>query len=509
MTETKPRAEQIRFNSSKTGEHTLDDYIESAERPGQTIGSLLDQIFDVDGYIKTDLFEFRIKDAGGGNYTLQYRSGSYVDPEANWADISQAVFDQILDAAELAKTQAQTAATTATTQAGISTTQATTSTTQAGIATTQAGIATTQANAAIAAAAGMKRKAPVRAATTAALPSCTYANGSSGVGATLTATANGALPAQDTVTLLVGEGLLVKNQASAQHNGLYVVTQVGSGGTPWILTRQTDSDTWSEIVAAVVTVMEGSAGNADIDYLCTSNSGGTMGTTAITWQAYNATIADGAVSTAAKIANNIITYAKILSTEIATVANITGRIASKFVSAVALFDWAEDRVTRRVYSANISAGATVSITSVFRNGYNYRIEIDNFQLSGSTFVFMHLSSDNGATYITGASDYTFTGSRASSALAVNYQATSAGIYISGDNIDAAGGSITIYLFNPVGTSKKARTRSSLSSSAGGNAYFTETFGLTTNNVAANALRLSLNSGTFLASGTVTVYEEKI
>jgi len=336
MTETKPRAEQIRFNSSKTGEHTLDDYIESAERPSQTIGSLLDQIFDVDGYIKTDLFEFRIKDAGGGNYTLQYRSGSYVDPEANWADISQAVFDQILDAAELAKTQAQTAATTATTQAATATTQAATATTQAGIATTQAGIATTQANAAIAAAAGMKRKAPVRAATTAALPSCTYANGSSGVGATLTATANGALPAQDTVTLLVGEGLLVKNQASAQHNGLYVVTQVGSGGTPWILTRQTDSDTWSEIVAAVVTVMEGSAGNADIDYLCTSNNGGTMGTTAITWQAYNATIADGAVSTTAKIANSIITYAKMASSVFATTADLIALTVDKIATAASI-----------------------------------------------------------------------------------------------------------------------------------------------------------------------------
>jgi len=49
-------------------------------------------------------------------------------------------------------------------------------------------------------ASGFKPKAPVEAATTAALPAATYNNGTGGVGATLTATANGALPAIDGVT---------------------------------------------------------------------------------------------------------------------------------------------------------------------------------------------------------------------------------------------------------------------------------------------------------------------
>ncbi len=248
-----------------------------------------------------------------------------------------------------AKDDAEAAAATATAQAVIATAQASTATTQANTATTQAGIATTQAGTATtkaaeasvsaaqaqAAAAGMKRKNPARAATTAALPSSTYANGTAGVGATLTATANGAFPAQDGVTLLVGEALLVKNESTQAHNGIYTLTNAGSAGTAWVLTRQTDSDTWDEIVAAVLTVTEGST-QADLDYLCTSNAGGTMGTTAITWQAYNTVIADGAVSTAAKILDGIITFAKMAASSLATTADLIALTANKIATAASI-----------------------------------------------------------------------------------------------------------------------------------------------------------------------------
>lgn len=79
------------------------------------------------------------------------------------------------------------------------------------------------------------------AATTAALPASTYDNGALGVGATLTADANGLLPDQDSVTLVATDRLVVKDQADQVQNGVYVVTDVGSGASPWILTRATDS----------------------------------------------------------------------------------------------------------------------------------------------------------------------------------------------------------------------------------------------------------------------------
>jgi len=81
-----------------------------------------------------------------------------------------------------------------------------------------------------------------RLATTAALPANTYNNGSSGVGATLTATANGALSV-DGLAVAVTNRILVKNQVNQAHNGVYTVSQTGSAGAPYILTRATDFDT--------------------------------------------------------------------------------------------------------------------------------------------------------------------------------------------------------------------------------------------------------------------------
>jgi hypothetical protein len=81
-----------------------------------------------------------------------------------------------------------------------------------------------------------------RLATAAALPANTYNNGTSGVGATLTANANAALSV-DGVAVVVGNRILVKNEVAGANNGVYVVTQTGSAGAPYILTRATDFDT--------------------------------------------------------------------------------------------------------------------------------------------------------------------------------------------------------------------------------------------------------------------------
>lgn len=83
-------------------------------------------------------------------------------------------------------------------------------------------------------------------ATNAVLPSTpTYANGSAdadggtGIGATLTASANGRLVV-DTENASTGQRVLVKNQATQVQNGIYVVTTQGSEGSPYVLTRATD-----------------------------------------------------------------------------------------------------------------------------------------------------------------------------------------------------------------------------------------------------------------------------
>ena len=90
-------------------------------------------------------------------------------------------------------------------------------------------------------ASGINFHQAVRLATVAALPANTYNNGTSGVGATLTANANGALSV-DGVAVVAGNRILVKNEVTQANNGVYVVTQTGDGSTPYILTRATDFD---------------------------------------------------------------------------------------------------------------------------------------------------------------------------------------------------------------------------------------------------------------------------
>jgi len=130
---------------------------------------------------------------------------------------------------------------------------------------------------------GAQWKKEAAAATTGALPANTYANGAAGVGATLTANANGVLPAQDGITLVVGDRLLVKNEAAAANNGIYTVTSVGAVGAAWILTRATDMDAGGELKGATVVVLSGTTLGNTI-YLATGSPAVT-GTDAVNWQA--------------------------------------------------------------------------------------------------------------------------------------------------------------------------------------------------------------------------------
>jgi energy-converting hydrogenase Eha subunit A len=100
-------------------------------------------------------------------------------------------------------------------------------------------------------------------ATTEVLKPCTYNNGALGVGATLTGNANGQLSTIsftgkiDNTTTVLGQVILVKNQASQLQNGLYEVTQLGNVSTPFILTRTTDADTQAELYPVQVNVFNG------------------------------------------------------------------------------------------------------------------------------------------------------------------------------------------------------------------------------------------------------------
>lgn len=81
----------------------------------------------------------------------------------------------------------------------------------------------------------------------------------------------------DGISLTNGDRVLVHNQNTPAQNGIYVFDTSSTA-----MTRATDSDAWDELVGSLVYVDQGSA-QAEYRYFCTSNSGGTLGSTAVTY----------------------------------------------------------------------------------------------------------------------------------------------------------------------------------------------------------------------------------
>ena len=79
----------------------------------------------------------------------------------------------------------------------------------------------------------------------------------------------------DGYTTLAGDRVLVKNQSLSQNNGIYIAS-----ASAW--TRSPDMDTWAEVPSAYMFVMQGTT-QQDTSWLCTSDQGGTLGVTPITF----------------------------------------------------------------------------------------------------------------------------------------------------------------------------------------------------------------------------------
>ena len=126
---------------------------------------------------------------------------------------------------------------------------------------------------------GLDVKASVDVATTADLD-YTYSNGSSGVGATLTNSANGVV-ALDGINLTANMRVLVKDQAGsdADQNGIYKVTTAGADGVALVLTRATDADTAAKLTGGAFTFVEQGSTQQDNGYVFTHDGSPTIGTT--------------------------------------------------------------------------------------------------------------------------------------------------------------------------------------------------------------------------------------
>jgi hypothetical protein len=130
-------------------------------------------------------------------------------------------------------------------------------------------------------------KRTVRLATTAALPANTYNNGSAGVGATITANANGALSIDGTAVAGT-DRVLIKDEGTTSHNGIYKVDGTGSAIQPFILSRAGDSDEGPEILGQIVFVYDG-VDNLRLSFRCDSTFEPTVGTSSLTYSQFGAT----------------------------------------------------------------------------------------------------------------------------------------------------------------------------------------------------------------------------
>lgn len=138
----------------------------------------------------------------------------------------------------------------------------------------------------------------------------------------------------DGVTLATGDLVLLKNQSTASQNGIYVAPASSAAA------RAPQFDTWAELPGSLIAVEEGTVG-AETLWICTSDVGGTLGTTAVNFTriridiAIPVTAAQGGLGADASAFTGILKFAagvaSVLSFDLdgALAANSDTRISSQ------------------------------------------------------------------------------------------------------------------------------------------------------------------------------------
>jgi len=234
------------------------------------------------------------------------------------------------------------------------------------------------------AASGIHYHTPVRVESpdSAGSLNATYNNGTAGVGATLTNAGTQVALAIDGVTLNTNDRVLIYNQTNQYENGVYTVTDTGSGSTNWVLTRATDADTYDPFSPNALGqgdaffVTSGNTGAGET-YICNTVGTITFGTTAITFaqissaQVYSAGTGLTLSGTQFSITNTGVsanTYGSASSVPVTTV-NAQGQITGVTDTAIAINGSAvTGNITGQAGSVANSLTAGTYLTGTAYNG---------------------------------------------------------------------------------------------------------------------------------------------
>lgn len=104
----------------------------------------------------------------------------------------------------------------------------------------------------------------------------------------LTGTSAGVLVV-DGQSTSVGQRVLIKAQADATQNGIYMVTDPGTAGTPFVITRTTDANSAEELTGALTFVTGGNTLDGTI-WFCEFTNSDVLGTDDVVWVQFGQTV---------------------------------------------------------------------------------------------------------------------------------------------------------------------------------------------------------------------------
>lgn len=318
-------------------------------------------------------------------------------------------------------------------------------------------------------AAGLSVKAPVLVATT----------------ANITLSGNQTI---DGISVPAGSRVLVKNQSNAAENGIYI-----SASGAWA--RSSDMSSWSQVPGAFCFVLEGNS-QADNGYVCTSDPGGTLGVTAITWVQFNglATYTAGTglqlIGGQFSIANTGVTSGSYGSaSSVATFSvNAQGQLTLATTTAIAI---SASQITSGTIASSLISGNYSGITGV---GTLTDLTVTNAIVGSIT--------GNAATATTAASATTSTNITGGSTGAIPYQtAAGATTFLAAGTGVLVGGSAPSYTTAPAITGDNISGNAPSLSIGGNAATATTSTNIAGGTTYAVPYQTAAGSTSFVSAGT--------